>query len=85
MLLDRRHRQEKTIAVLYPRTELAMPHQASQLLSSGQFPAEVNEFSGDLPLDFGEAVRVRQHRHVAGNGSSVHSCRNRNKQDSNVE
>ena len=85
VLLVRRNRQEKAIAVLYTRTELAMAHHASQLLSSRQLPAEVDQFSGDLPLDFAEAVSVRQHRHVASNGSSGHSCWKRNKHDSSVE
>ena len=62
MLLVRRHREEKAIAVLYPRTELAMAHHASQLLSSRQLPAEVDQFCGDIPLDFAEAVSLRQSR-----------------------
>ena len=49
-MLVRRHREEKAIAVLYPRTELAMAHDTTQLLSPRQLPAEVDQFSGKLSL-----------------------------------
>ena len=78
MLLVRRHREEQAIAVLYPRTELAMAHEPSQRLRSRQLPAEVNQLSSDIALDVGEAVRVRQHRDVAGNRPAVDSSGNGN-------
>ena len=78
VLLVRRHRQEKAVAVLYPHPELAMAHEPSQRLRSRQLPAEVNALSGDLPLEIREALRVRQHRDVAGNRRAVDSFKIRN-------